>query len=175
MPTDYHSWIQYLDSIEDGDFENNLQAVLDESSCPEYKGIKSYFHVRIETAVNNIIESNLRDLKKGIAKFTENNEIAGLHILFVRFSKKINRCMFFCYIPFLDNTFKKKMYSATKKEVYNFWDIMLNLLQSEAKKNNNVLLDEELFLIERITLFDGVELNNGATNEQLSGNKNRNH
>ena len=157
-PTDYNSWLEYLDSLESGYSYDGFEEVLVKSSCPEYRGIKSYLHQRIEKTVNAIINSCIKDLHRNVTKYVEGNEISGMHILFKRFAKRIEKCMFFCYIPFLDGDYKKELFEAAKSETYKFWNAMLASVKADVLNNNNTLLEEELFLIERITLFENIEI-----------------
>ena len=152
-PTDYSSWMEYLDGFDKGIPDENFERLLSNGACPEYGGVKIYFHNRLEKAVNSIIGFCINDLRRNILEYIEDNELSGIHIAFIRFSKRIKKCMFFEHIPFLDTDYKNELSTEIKKEVGLFWRNTLKSLNNDVKQSNNRVLEEELFLIGRIKLF----------------------
>lgn len=153
MPNDYKSWTELLKTFETVLPDEETIKLLSCGTCPEYSGIKVYLHARIEETVNKVIANCIKELKRNIIRFSEMQEIEGYHVIFMRFAKRIDACMFFVHIDFLEIGFKMEMYNEVCKEVYRFWNDLTDSVKKTVISNNNVKLDEELYMIKRIRLF----------------------
>lgn len=152
-PRDYNGWTECLDLLSSGIPESGTIGLLSQSSCPEYPGVKAFLHARIEKTVNAVIANCIRELRRSLRRFSDTNEIDGVHIAFVRFARDIDSCLFFIRIPFLDPSFRREMRDATEKEVLRFWTDTVSSIRMDVRKTDNRFLEEELFLIKRIRLF----------------------
>lgn len=159
-PTDYSGWVECFEKLSDGIPDDEFNQIISQSTCPEYRGIKTYLHPQLEKAVNHIVNSCLSVFRRDVLNCFERQEIMGLHLVFIRFSRRINKCMFFIYIPFLEKTFKNDLYKETKRVINDFWLDLINSIKNES--NYNSLIQEELHIIKRIHLFEKIEINNGV-------------
>lgn len=125
-------------------------------SCPGYGAVAPFFRERVENTVNAIANRCVSELQRDLRRVTACNEVSAIHMLFRRFSKRINACMFFWYIPFLEQDFKDELYRQTASETERVMSQLLQPFKESAARSNSTQLDEELFLIGRIRLFDGV-------------------
>ena len=157
-PADYYSWVECLNSLQTGIPDETTLAVISRGNCPEYIGIKASIHSLTEKAVNAIIANCVKELKRDISKYADINEIDGFHLAFRRFSKRINGCMFFMGMSFLDDHFREELCRETVKQINNFWTETLDHIRKDTAAQDNVLMAEELFLIKRIKLFKDYQL-----------------
>ena len=153
-PADYNGWVECLEALEDGIPDDNAEHMLSVGTCPEYSGIKPYFHLRIENSVNAIINTCIKELRREVSRLTAEGDVRGLHIAFIRFSKRIRRCLFFNRIPFLDSGYKEELLIKTQDAVNAFWSDTLSSLQNDVRHSDSNALEEELYLIKRIRLFN---------------------
>lgn len=164
-PVNYSQWASCFEKFEPSTMpDDDFESIVSQGLCPEYKGIRQYIHPRIESVVNTIINTAISELKRDLNKFMLGGEISGMHIVFVRFSKRINKAMFFLKLQFLDQEFKTSLKNEVIKQVDEFWKNMLNVLKKNVGENN-ILFEEELFLIKRIKLFRDASNSDGAFNE----------
>ena len=133
-PTDYFGWVECLKQLKTGIPDTNTFAVL-------RKG-------------NAVIANCIKALKRDIARFSDANETVGIHIAFVRFGKRINGCMFFTEMHFLDQRFCDELRHETITQVTRFWSEMLNNIKKDSAARNNLRMAEELFIIKRVKLLD---------------------
>lgn len=152
-PCNYSSWVELLETFREIIPDSGMISLIASGSCAEYNGIKGYLHPHIEEAVNMVIANCIKELKRNIVRLNEMQEIDGMNIAFIRFSKKIDASLFFMHIDFLDESFKQELYNEVEKEVYRFWNDLLASIRKNAVSNNNLKLEEELYLIKRIRLF----------------------
>ena len=153
-PTDYFGWVECLKKMKTGIPDTNTFAVLRKGTCPEYEGIKAGMHKLSEASVNAVIANCIKALKRDIARFSDANETVGIHIAFVRFGKRINGCMFFTEMHFLDQRFCDELRHETITQVTRFWSEMLNNIKKDSAARNNLRMAEELFIIKRVKLLD---------------------
>lgn len=152
-PTDYFSWVECFKKIKSGIPDARVFEILRKGSCPEYIGVVSSFHEQIQDAVNAIIASCIKELKRDMTRYSESYEIEGFHIAFRRFGKRINGCMFFTAIPFLEKGFCEELRQETLNQVNHFWAELLNQIKKDTAARNNLKMAEELLLIKRVRLL----------------------
>ena len=152
-PADYFSWVECFKKLTSGVPDARVFEVLRKGSCPEYIGVRSSFHEQIQDAVNAIIASCIKELKRDMTRYAESGETDGFHIAFRRFGKRINGCMFFTAIPFLDPDFCDELSRETISQVNRFWAELLNQIKKDTAARNNLKMAEELLLIKRVRLL----------------------
>lgn len=152
-PDDYFSWVECFKKLTSGVPDARVFEVLRKGSCPEYIGVRSSFHEQIQDAVNAIIASCIKELKRDMTRYAESGETDGFHIAFRRFGNRINGCMFFTAIPFLDPDFCDELRRETISQVNRFWAELLNQIKKDTAARNNLKMAEELLLIKRVRLL----------------------
>lgn len=81
------------------------------------------------------------------------NEYDNFHRPFVTLANKLNGCMFFLSLDFMSREFRCELRDSVKSEVGKFWKETYNALYAQCVEQNDVYLEDELFLIKRIKLF----------------------
>lgn len=152
-PIDYYSWVECLKCLQSGIPDDNTLVMIKMGDCPEYLGIKASIHKLIEDAVNAIIANCIKELKHDISKCADTNEVDGFHLAFHRFGNRINSCMFFMGMTFLDEHYRKELCRETIKQIDHFWEETINHIKKDTAARDNVRMAEELFLINRIRLL----------------------
>lgn len=164
-PKTYSDWVDCFDKFKTGSMpDDEFVNVVSNGSCLEYLGIKHYLHPKIEEVVNVIINTAIYELRSDLNKFTQGNEISGMNVLFKRFEKRVSKSLFFMNIKFLDVEFKNDLKNEIEKQVYDFWNSLLKVIIRNAG-SNNILFEEEIFLIKRIKLFSSFSKQCGAFDE----------
>ena len=157
-PADYYSWSACIKKLKSGIPDVRAFEVLRRGSCPEYIGVRTSFHEQIQDAVNAIIATCIRELKRDMRRFAESGETDGFHIAFQRFGKRINGCMFFTAIPFLEQEFSDELRRETVRQVTLFWAELLHQIKKETASRNNLKMSEEFLLIKRVRLLQEYQI-----------------
>lgn len=152
-PQDYNGWLECFKHLEKNELTLTSYNLLIQGNCQGYDGIKSYFNQQLINTVNNLIKKNIAVFQKSLARYSDENCIDGLSLPFIRLSKKLEFCMFFTELEFLDKSFKAELRESAVKEITGFWQGMLDSLKKQAMNNHSCELEEEYFRIKRITVL----------------------
>ena len=152
-PQDYSSWLECFKYLEKNELTLTGYNLLIKGNCQGYDSVKGYFNQQLVNTVNNLIKRNIAVFQKSLARYSDENCIDGLSQPFVRLSKKLELCMFFTELEFLDKSFKAELRDSAVKEITYFWQGMIDSLKKQAMNNHCCELEEEYFRIKRIRVL----------------------
>ena len=163
-PSTYQEWLECLAMMKSGPIAGN-EAFLSArngkfvGSAVTKTDLQKQIVETINTVLNNCAKRFVRNLNECFA-FSEFSQI---ELLFKRLKKDIHTVMFFSDLPFLPEKFRKELEGSINDQMGGIWNETIRFLEAESLEYPNSDLDDTIFLVKRIKLFQG----NGVQNEQL--------
>jgi hypothetical protein len=154
-PTTYQEWLSCFDSMK------NSMNPSDETFAAARKGnftgselTKSALQKQIVETVNAVLD---RSIKRFVRHLNENiifNDFLQTELLFKRLKKDINKVLFFEGLAFLPRSFRCELGESVKEQMSKFWNDTLSYLSEQSIELSHAELEDVLFLVKRINLFE---------------------
>lgn len=109
---------------------------------------------QIVDAINNILDSSTKRFTRNLNDSITFNELGQIELLFNRLKKDVKLTLFFENLAFLPKEFRNELSNSIKKQMLDFWNDTTLFLYEQSLEYSNSDLEDALFLIKRIKLFE---------------------
>jgi hypothetical protein len=153
-PTTYQEWLHCFSLMKNGSGPGNeiYEAVIAGSFAGTDR-TKSALQQQIVDTVNAILDKRAKRFVKELNDSIAFNELAQVELLFRRLRKEIHRALFFRDLFFLSKGFRTELADSVMKQMNDFWNDTVDFLYEQSLEFSNSELEDVLFLIKRIKLF----------------------
>ncbi|MBQ4066951.1 MAG: hypothetical protein IJD22_04825 [Clostridia bacterium] len=155
-PVSYGEWLSLLAIVKnERRCEPEIFAALSRGSLdvsvetvvvPLKEQIVETVNVMLDRAAKRFI----KDLNEAIAF----NELCHVDLMFLRLKKEIGKALFFENLGFLGAEFVSELSDSVKKQMSDFWSSTVKFLYDQSVEFSNSELEDALFTVKRIKLFD---------------------
>jgi len=160
-PATYEDWLKCFDFLKSApSFDGETAAVIAKGSFENFSGsayIAGRFCRELTETINEMLNKRVLKFIKDLNLLISFNELADIVSLFIKLRNEVKKCLFFTDLGFLDEAVKKDMEQSVKTQTEKFWDDTVAFLQKQSQEYSNGLLEDALFLIHRINLFEKPE------------------
>lgn len=104
----------------------------------------------INAMLDNITKRFIRNMNDSITF----NELSQIELLFNRLKKDVKVALFFETLDFLPKEFRNELSSSVRKQMSEFWNDTVRFLYEQSLEYSNSDLEDALFLIKRIKIFE---------------------
>ena len=153
-PVTYQEWLACLDMMKSGTEAGN--AAFDAACMGSFAGsevTRTALQRQIVETVNAVLNRSTRRFLKNLNDNIAFNELAQTELLFKRLKKDVNRVMFFTKLSFLPGEFRRELEESVREQMTRFWNDTVGFLCRQSVEFSNSELEDALFLIRRIKLF----------------------
>ena len=152
-PQRYAQWLECFNILRSRFIDAEEYAVLCSGSCEDSAVTLSYFEEQLIETVNVMLLRSIRAFERELGLYSACGEIENLHIPYVRFAGRARKCMFFTGLDFMSERFRKELTDSLRSETERFWKRACRSLYDACTEQHNELLEDELYLVRRMRLF----------------------
>lgn len=155
-PTNYQEWLALFAKVrnerncEGGVFEALSKGKLEDMT----PAIEASFKEQLVETVNIILDRSAKKFVKEMNESITFNDLCQMDILFIRLKRDVKRARFFEGLSFLGADFVKELSDSLKKQMSEFWNGTLKFLYEQSIEFSNSQLEDALYTVRRIKLFD---------------------
>lgn len=154
-PASYQEWLHCLEVFSKSSAtRSEICAVLRQGTFSGSPDITKSLCEQIVKAINEYLDYNVKRFARNLNESIAFNEFLRLDLLFRRLKKDINAVMFFESLGFLPEAFREELKSSVKNQMSAYWKQTVLFLHNQALDFPDMQLEDALFLINRIKLFD---------------------
>lgn len=154
-PTTYEEWLNCFDLLKTSSFvDDGIIMTIKKGSFVNRGYIATQFNQKLVETINEALNKRITRFLKDLDMLITFNELSGLVPLFIKFRNEVRKCLFFRTLEFLDCKVKHELEQSAKMQMEQFWESTVSFLQKQSLEFSNADLEDSLFLIRRIQLFD---------------------
>lgn len=154
-PATYQEWLDCLNILEK---TSALNIGIYEALCSgTFSGTEvtiAALQKKIVNVINNILDNSVKRFTRNLNDSITFNELSQIELLFNRLKKDVKVTLFFENLAFLPKEFRNELSNSIKKQMLDFWNNTTLLLYEQSLEYSNSDLEDALFLIKRIKLFE---------------------
>jgi len=155
VPVTYQEWLDCLNMLEKTNAHNfEIYEALCSGIFSGTEVTKAALQKQIVDAINNILDNSAKRFTRNLNDSITFNELSQIELLFNRLKKDIKVTLFFENLAFLPKEFRNELSSSIKKQMLDFWNGTILFLHEQSLEYSNSDLEDALFLIKRIKLFE---------------------
>lgn len=151
-PKRYEQWISSLSVLEMRNIDEVEFNNLCNGTCEQ--GALTYFEQHLVKALNNALNRCIKEFQCEINLYAAMGESENLHIPYLHFRTRINRCLFYQSLTFISQEFRNELDEKITEEISSFWNKACKMVYDACLDQVNPVLENEWYLIRRIHLFD---------------------
>ena len=115
---------------------------------------KTALQRQIVDSINAMLDNSAKRFIRNMNDSITFNELSQIELLFNRLKKDVKVALFFESLEFLPTEFRNELSSSVRKQMSDFWNDTVHFLYEQSLEYSNSDLEDALFLIKRIKLFE---------------------
>lgn len=151
-PSTYSEWLSCFSYMKSQHFDYTYTDHLIKGSLEGNEQVMLHFQNQLICLMNVLLEKKTRRFVKNMNHLLEVNELDNLTLLFRRFKREIDNCLFFTKLEFLSPNVKLQLKEAFMQEAAKFLDNVINHLKIQSAQNNIPELEDALYQLRRIRM-----------------------
>lgn len=154
-PTTYQEWLECLQLLSSGNVHKTkvYQSLLS-ASFQGTEVTKVALQKQIIEALNQMLDKSMKRFIRNLNDSIVFQEVEQIDFLFRRLKKDVKVALFFEELDCLPKNFREELSNSIKNQVSEFWKEMIQFLYEQALESSNTDLEDMLFLVKRIKLFE---------------------
>ena len=152
-PKTYVDWLDCFEVLSHKNVSKSELQLLSMGECVASEESIEFLETQMIKTINIMIRRYIQSINKELELHMMYNEYDNIYQLFINLANKFNGCMFFLQLDFMSVKFRKELRSSIIHETKKFWQLMINTMYSQCIEQNNLFLEDELYMIKRIKLF----------------------
>ncbi len=154
-PCTYQEWLDCFELMKDtrndnsSAFEAAMQGSFTGSELTEIA-----LQQQLVQTVNYLLDSSTKRFIKLLNQNIAFNDLSQTDLLFRRLKKDVNRVFFFENLSFFPEKLRQDLAEQITTQMTDFWDSTVSFLYKQSLEFSNSELEDVLFLIKRIHLFN---------------------
>ena len=153
-PKTYADWLNCFDVLSHKTVSKGELQLLCMGECITSGESIEYLETQLIKTINIMIRRYIHSFNKELELHMMYNEYDNIYQLFINLSKRFNDCMFFVHLDFMSVDFRNELRDSVIRETNKFWQSMINTMYSHCIEQNSSHLEDELYMIKRIKLFN---------------------
>ena len=154
-PNTYEEWLKYFELLKSSSFVDEAVVMTITKGTFVDKGyIATQFNQQLVETINQALNKRISRFLKDLDLLISLNELSGMVPLFTKFRSEIRKCLFFTKLEFLDSSINEEIEQSVKNQMEQLWNDTVSFLQKQSLECSNTDLEDSLFLIRRIRLFE---------------------
>ena len=154
-PATYEDWLNCFDMLKTNlSSGSEITAVTAKGTFTNQGYIAGQFRQKLAETITVMIDSRISRFVKDLNTLISFNELSDIAPLFYKLRNELRNCLFFVGFDFLDETFKRELEQSVITQTAKFWNDTVSFLYRQALEYSNPGLEDALFLIRRIKLFE---------------------
>ena len=152
-PATYQEWLSCLEQMKGRNGREAFAAAAHGSFAGSELTLGALQKQIVET-VNALLDQSVKRFLRRLNESIAFNELAQTELLFKRLRKSVHEILFFEELAFLPEAFRASLSEAVKTQMGAFWNKTVRFLEEQSLEFSNSQLEDALFLIRRIRLFE---------------------
>ena len=154
-PTNYPQWLECLEAMKSGPVSGNdaFEAAATGSFAGTEVTLAALQKQLVET-VNTLLDKSAKRFLRRINEAICFNDLSQMDVLFRHLKRDVHQTLFFEGLSFLPEPFRAELAQSVREQMQKFWDDTVKFLRDQTLENPNSQLEDVLFLIKRIHLFE---------------------
>lgn len=153
-PSTYQDWLECLEAMKTGAGNAAAVEAAVRGSFNGSEATLAALQKQIIDTVNHILNKSAKRFVRDLNECLEFNDLTQIELLFLRLKKDVHRTLFFQSLIFLPADFRFELSDLVKKQMNGFWKDIVKSLYDQSLEISNSQLEDALFLIKRIHLFE---------------------
>lgn len=154
-PSAYQDWLILFEFLKTkAALEADALELLSQGTFTGSRQMMTAFHNQLTDTINEMLNKRIKVFIKELNLLIELNELADIVPLFRQLRNELQRCLFFKRLWFLDEEVRTALTASVEGQVIEFWSNTVRFLQKQNLEYHHAELEDALFLINRIRLFD---------------------
>lgn len=149
-PVTYQEWLCCFDYIKVNGLDGDSVKLLAQGSLQCDAQMLSRFENQLVSLLNVWLDKKTKSFTKKLNRLLECNETEDLTLLFGRFKRELDPCLFFVKLEFLPQDIKLRLSASVTEQVRKFLQEVLGHLRLQAAESGNPPLEDALYRIRRI-------------------------
>ncbi|MFI3141605.1 MAG: hypothetical protein R3Y27_04765 [Clostridia bacterium] len=152
-PKTYIDLLNYFDVLKAKNVNKDVLKLLSRSKCHVPEPSVAILQDELIKTLNIMLNRCIKDFKKNLQMSLDYSEYENIYNVFIDLAIKIESCLFFSEFSFLGEKFINELSDSFEKQAKVFWCKTINLIYQQCIEDNNLILEDELYMIKRIHLF----------------------
>ena len=154
-PTTYQEWLDCLVVLKGTNvYSTGVYDALVAGSFTGTDVTKAALQRQIVDSINAMLDNSAKRFIRNMNDSITFNELSQIELLFNRLKKDVKVALFFEPLEFLPTEFRNELSSSVRKQMSDFWNDTVHFLYEQSLEYSNSDLEDALFLIKRIKLFE---------------------
>jgi len=154
-PTTYQEWLDCLVVLKGINvYSTGVYDALVAGSFTGTELTKAALQSQIVDSINAMLDNSAKRFIRNMNDSITFNELSQVELLFNRLKKDVKVALFFETLDFLPKEFRNELSSSVRKQMSDFWNDTVRFLYEQSLEYSNSDLEDALFLIKRIKLFE---------------------
>lgn len=149
-PGTYQEWLYCFDCIKADRLDEEWVKLLSQGSLQCDPQTLSRFENQLVSLLNVQLGKKIKGFTKKLNQLLECNETEDLTLLFGRFRKDADHCLFFVGLEFLPRDTKDRLSASVTEQVRKFLQEATGHLRRQAAESGGAALEDALYRIRRI-------------------------
>ena len=154
-PVTYQEWLDLLALLKKpGVHRAEVSEALSVGSFSGSGAMTAALERQMIDAVNAALDADAKRFIREMNNCIAFRELSQTVLLFKRLKKDVNAVLFFEKLEFLPADFREELSASVKKQTSDFWKETVDFLYGRSAECSDPDLEDALFLIRRIKLFE---------------------
>lgn len=154
IPKTYGDWIDCFYILCHKKVSKRELEFLHKGECIAFDEMSEFFEKNLIQTINTMIKRSIKIFNKELELYLMYNEYDNIHHLFIELANSFKVTLFFRNFDFLSQNFRLELQNSIIEETTKFWNLVIKNMYKQCVENNNLCLEDELYMIKRIKLFD---------------------
>ena len=125
--------------------------------CSDAESVLSGVETQTVETVNAMTARAIRMFHQALEDAEMFQDMDAIYTAFRRLARQFEGCAFFAGLPFLPAAFRQELLGSLRQNAGAFWENCVQSMYRQCMDQNNVRLEDQLYMIRRIRLFQKCE------------------
>lgn len=154
-PATYQEWLDCLAVLKGANvYSTGVYDALIAGSFTGTDVTKAALQRQIVDSINAMLDNSAKRFIRNMNDSITFNELSQIELLFNRLKKDVKVALFFETLEFLPKDYRSELSNSVRRQMSNFWNETVRFLYEQSLEYSNSGLEDALFLIKRIKLFE---------------------
>lgn len=154
VPQTYVDLLNCFDILKSKNIDKETFNLLVSCNCHVPQSAVAILQDELIKTINIMLNRCIKEFRKDFQMSLDYSEFENIYNVFTHLAVKLKYCLFFSEYKFLDEKFVEELYISYQKQVKSFWSKTVNSIYQQCIEESNLILENELYMIKRIHLFD---------------------
>ena len=152
-PQTYAAWLLCFEELGTRPLKAEEWAYIGQGICTDATSVP-FLQERIVEVVNAMLKRITHTFERDVQQYIEEEGCEELYRLFASLAMKLQEALFFESMTVLPSVYRQELAASVRNECRSYWSAWLRSLQNSCMESGDYRLEDQLFMIRRIPLFD---------------------